>query len=175
MQPEVIPGDISDYTPRVIEIMAVCAEGAGKPLYLLMRNLIAEFGAGRAARELGVSEGRVYKFGQMPEAAGGSGADIPVKHLYRLLAVASQDTTRPRLQGCVDELVDYLAQAAGRRLVRVSDLRDLQMIVGVLQGERGEVSEVRRLAVASCDCGDHLQRVSDIEGQKVFVCRSCGK
>lgn len=171
---EFIPDDDSDYTPRGIEIMAVCEQGAGKPLYLRVRNLIAEFGAGRAAREMGVSEGRVYKFGQLPECEGGSGADIPVKHLYRLLAAASMDTTRPRLQDCVDDIVDYLAAPAGRRLVRVSDLRDLQMIVGVLQGEGGGV--VKRLAVTSCpDCGDQLFRVSEIEGQKVFLCRSCGK
>jgi hypothetical protein len=162
--PGIIPTRCAGYPPKGIKKMD------SKPLHLRVHNLIQELGAPRVARELNVSEGRVYKYGEDPEE---SGADIPVRQLRKLFELASADVSRERVQTPVDELVGYFAEPARRRLVRAADLDDLQYVVGKLQGVTG--GPLKRLAVIACpDCGDELCRSAEISGQPVFVCRSCG-
>ena len=167
---EIISDDDFDYSPRGIKAMET-EQVAGKPLHLRVQNLIGELGVRRVAQLLGVSEGRVYKYGQDPDV---SGADIPLKHLCRLLAAAAADSTQERQQELVTEIIQYFAVPARRRGVRLSDLDGLREFVGVLRGECS--GPVKRAAATSCpDCGDQLFRVSEIQGQKVFLCRSCGR
>lgn len=165
---KIISDDNFDYSPRGIKAMdGQELRAAGKPLHLRVQNLIGELGVRRVAQVLGVSEGRVYKYGQDPDV---SGADIPLKHLCRLLAEAAADTTQERQQELVTEIIQFFAVPARRRVIRMSDLDELAELVGMLRGEcRGPV---KRPAVVSCpECGDQLRVSGELDGQRVYVCR----
>jgi len=166
--PGIIPQRPGSYLPTGIK-NRMNHNDTGKPLHLRVQNLIVELGIERVARELCVSEGRAYKYGQDPKI---SGSDIPVRHLRKVIALASADASRERLQTPVDDLVAYFAEPARRRLVRVSDLDDLQCVVGRLQGMTG--GALKRLTPIACpDCGDELRVSGELDGQRVYLCRQC--
>lgn len=118
---QTISDDNFDYSPRGIKAMDQ-ERVAGKPLHLRVQNLIGELGVKRVAQLLCVSEGRVYKYGQDPDV---SGADIPLKHLCRLLGEAAGDATHDRQQELVTEIIQFFAVPARRRVVRLSDIDGL--------------------------------------------------
>jgi hypothetical protein len=139
-----------------------------RPPYLIIQDLIRELTVSLVARTLGVSEGRVYKYGEDPEV---SGEAIPLSRLLRLISLAASDP-RPRVQQLLDELLGQFVPGSRKiihteRLARIEeDLRSL------LSGGYIEFRPQETLLVCN-ECREPLQVIAGGDGTMRYVCRGC--
>ena len=141
-----------------------------KPLYLMINEIVTTLGAEKVAGRLGVSPSCVYRFGQPPEA---SGKDIPVKHLFNLIAQAASEETNKRLQQILDELLAFFAAPARRKVVREGAILELEEALKILKN--GSTKEEKERVVHCPECFASMRvEGRTTNGLTIYRCLVCG-
>jgi len=134
----------------------------------MINGMISELGAEKISKEFGVSLPAVYKYGEDPDQ---SGKDIPVKHLFSLIALAADEKSNQTLQAILDELLNYFANPARRRVVREEGIRELELALSALKHANGKSPQIERCP----DCfGPMRLEGKTSSGILIYRCITCG-
>jgi len=131
-----------------------------KPLFLCINTINSEIGAERVAAHLDVSTSRVYKYGQ--DSENGSGENIPVQQLYKLLDLTN-DAGKEAVRQAAIEIVRSFAERCGVKVFDAQIIDEFEQLVHALKNGNGRKPQ----EVASfCDgCGEAVQLIK--------ICHTC--